>query len=62
MNNVGHLQPRMKSVGDPESSIASLLRTKGSDDWETWSLAESMRGTVIVGYCLYGLYSFLKIS
>lgn len=60
VNSIRRLQQRTKNVGDPEQSITSLVRTKGPDAWETWSLAESMRRTVITGYSLHGLYSFLK--
>jgi hypothetical protein len=60
LNSIHRLQQRMKSVKDPGQDLTSILRTQGSDAWETWSLAESVRRTVILGHSLYGLYSFLK--
>ena len=56
VNTIRRLQQRTKGLGEPEESISSLLNSKGPDAWETWSLAESMRRTVITGYSLHGLY------
>ncbi|PCD23205.1 hypothetical protein AU210_014728 [Fusarium oxysporum f. sp. radicis-cucumerinum] len=60
VNGIRRLQQRMKSVEDSTQIMSSQLRTPGADAWETWSLAESLRRTVITGYCLHGLYSFLR--
>jgi hypothetical protein len=60
LNSIRRLQQRMKSVKNPGQDIASIIRTQGSDAWEAWSLAESIRRTVMLGHSLDGLYSFLK--
>ncbi|KAF5553477.1 RAS small monomeric GTPase [Fusarium mexicanum] len=60
INSIRRLQQRMISVGDSTQILSSPLRTPGSDAWETWCLAESLRRTVIIGYSLHGLYSFLR--
>lgn len=60
LNSIRRLQQRMKGVKDPGQDIASIIRTQGSNAWEAWSLAESIRRTVILGHSLDGLYSFLK--
>ncbi|EXA34380.1 hypothetical protein FOVG_14362 [Fusarium oxysporum f. sp. pisi HDV247] len=56
VNVIRRLQQRMSSVEDSTQIMSSQLRTPGSDAWETWSLAESLRRTVITRYCLHGLY------
>lgn len=60
LNSIRRLQQRMKSVKDPGQDMACIIKAQGSDAWEAWSLAESIRRTVILGHSLDGLYSFLK--
>ncbi|KAF5582765.1 RAS small monomeric GTPase [Fusarium pseudocircinatum] len=60
VNSIRRLQQRMKSVEESTHIMSSQLTTPSSDAWEGWCLAESLRRTVIVGYSLHGLYSFLR--
>ncbi|KAF5711123.1 RAS small monomeric GTPase [Fusarium mundagurra] len=60
VNSIRRLQQRMKCVEDSTQIMSSQLRTRDSDAWETWCLAESLRRTVIIGHSLHGLYSFLR--
>lgn len=60
INSIRRLQQRMKSVEESTPIMSSQLTTLGSDTWEAWCLAESLRRTVIIGYSLHGLYSFLR--
>ncbi|CVL03379.1 uncharacterized protein FMAN_15225 [Fusarium mangiferae] len=60
VSSIRRLQQRMKSVEDSAQIMSSQLMTPGSDAWEGWCLAESLRRTVIIGYSLHGLYSFLR--
>ncbi|KAF5584108.1 RAS small monomeric GTPase [Fusarium subglutinans] len=60
VNSIRRLQQRMISVEESTQILSSQLRTPGSDAWEIWCLTESLRRTVIIGYSLHGLYSFLR--
>ncbi|KAF5676711.1 RAS small monomeric GTPase [Fusarium circinatum] len=60
VNSIRRLQQRMISVEESTQILSSQLRTPGSDTWVSWCLTESLRRTIIIGYSLHGLYSFLR--
>lgn len=57
---IRRLQQQMQDVEGPEQIMTASNRIHTSNAWESWLYAESLRRTVIMGYSLQGLYSFIK--